>query len=149
MAAPVASATITTVIAFFGLTAVGGRFGQLIADIPFTVIVVLLAFRGLRRGLLIGFVLFLTICGSFIFMSLQDVTLERISLGALIIALGMLVDNAIVIVDGMLVRFQQGMGRRKAALDVVSQTAWPSCTRVGCYSKGKPRPSCTIQDDSG
>jgi multidrug efflux pump subunit AcrB len=89
------------------------------------VIVVLLFFMGLRSGLLIGFILFLTICGSFIFMSLQNVTLERISLGALIIALGMLVDNAIVIVDGMLIRFQQGMDRRKAALDVVKQAAWP------------------------
>lgn len=43
MALPVFSATLTTVIAFFGLTAIGGRFGDLIADIPFTVIVVLLA----------------------------------------------------------------------------------------------------------
>jgi len=43
MALPVFSATITTVIAFFGLVAVGGRFGQLISDIPFTVIVVLVA----------------------------------------------------------------------------------------------------------
>lgn len=43
MSLPVFSSTITTVIAFFGLTAIGGRFGDLIADIPFTVIVVLLA----------------------------------------------------------------------------------------------------------
>ncbi|PIB26131.1 acriflavine resistance protein B [Amylibacter kogurei] len=43
MAPPVFSATITTIIAFFGLTVVGGRFGELIADIPFTVIVVLMA----------------------------------------------------------------------------------------------------------
>jgi multidrug efflux pump subunit AcrB len=43
MAPPVFSATITTVIAFFGLTAIGGRFGNVIADIPFTVIAVLLA----------------------------------------------------------------------------------------------------------
>ncbi len=43
MALPVFSATLTTVIAFFGLTAISGRFGDLIADIPFTVIVVLLA----------------------------------------------------------------------------------------------------------
>ncbi|MHC0054228.1 efflux RND transporter permease subunit [Actibacterium sp. D379-3] len=43
MAAPVFSATVTTVIAFFGLTAIGGRFGAMISDIPFTVIVVLLA----------------------------------------------------------------------------------------------------------
>lgn len=43
MALPVFSATLTTIIAFFGLVAVGGRFGDLIADIPFTVIVVLTA----------------------------------------------------------------------------------------------------------
>ncbi len=43
MAMPVLAATLTTVIAFFGLTAIGGRFGDLIKDIPFTVIVVLLA----------------------------------------------------------------------------------------------------------
>ena len=42
MAAPVFSATITTIIAFFGLVAIGGRFGSLIADIPYTVVVVLL-----------------------------------------------------------------------------------------------------------
>ena len=89
------------------------------------VIVVLLVFMGLRSGLLIGFILFLTICGSFIFMDMAGVMLERISLGALIIALGMLVDNAIVIVDGMLIRFQQGMERREAAIDVVKQAAIP------------------------
>lgn len=43
MALPVLAATMTTVIAFFGLTSIGGRFGDLISDIPFTVIVVLLA----------------------------------------------------------------------------------------------------------
>ena len=89
------------------------------------VIVVLLFFMGLRSGLLIGFVLFLTIAASFIFMQSSGVLLERISLGALIIALGMLVDNAIVVVDGMLVRLQQGMERTKAAVEVVQQTAWP------------------------
>jgi multidrug efflux pump subunit AcrB len=105
-------------------TAIQGFVSSLLQAIAI-VITVLLFFMGLRSGLLIGFVLFLTICGSFIFMSMQGVTLERISLGALIIALGMLVDNAIVIVDGMLIRFQQGVERRKAALEVVAQTAWP------------------------
>jgi multidrug efflux pump subunit AcrB len=89
------------------------------------VIVVLLLFMGLRSGLLIGFILALTIAGSFILMSNQGVQLQRISLGALIIALGMLVDNAIVVVDGMLVKMQQGVDRVKAAIDVVAQTAWP------------------------
>ena len=73
------------------------------------VIVVLLLFMGLRSGLIIGFVLVLTIAGTFIFMGPAGVALERISLGALIIALGMLVDNAIVIIDGMLVRINGGM----------------------------------------
>ena len=105
-------------------TAVQGFIVSLLQAIAI-VIVVLLLFMGLRSGLLIGFVLFLTICGSFIFMSALGVTLERISLGALIIALGMLVDNAIVVVDGMLVRFQRGMDKRKAAIEVVKQTAMP------------------------
>jgi len=89
------------------------------------VVVVLLFAMGLRSGLLIGFVLFLTISGSFVFMSMANVMLERISLGALIIALGMLVDNAIVVVDGMLIRIEQGMDKAKAAVAVVNQTAWP------------------------
>jgi len=89
------------------------------------VIVVLLFFMGIRSGILIGFVLLLTIAGTFIFMSPMQVALERISLGALIIALGMLVDNAIVVVDGVLVRLQKGQEARQAAIDVVKQTALP------------------------
>ncbi len=89
------------------------------------VVVVLLLFMGLRSGLLIGFILFLTIAGSFIIMPRMDVMLERISLGALIIALGMLVDNAIVVVDGMLVKMQQGVDKVRAAVETVQQTAWP------------------------
>jgi multidrug efflux pump subunit AcrB len=89
------------------------------------VIVVLLFFMGLRSGMLIGFVLLLTIAGTFIFLSPMQVALERISLGALIIALGMLVDNAIVVVDGVLVRLQKGEDAKFAAIEVVKQTAIP------------------------
>jgi multidrug efflux pump subunit AcrB len=89
------------------------------------VVVVLLFFMGLRSGMLIGFVLLLTIAGSFIFLSPMQVALERISLGALIIALGMLVDNAIVVVDGVLVRLQKGEDAKQAAINVVKQTAMP------------------------
>ena len=90
------------------------------------VIAVLFFFMGLRSAALIGFVLFLTIIGSFIFLKPMGVALERISLGALIIALGMLVDNAIVVVDGMLVRIQNGEDREPlAASAVVKQSAWP------------------------
>jgi multidrug efflux pump subunit AcrB len=89
------------------------------------VVIVLLLFMGLRSGLLIGFILVVTILGSFIFLNPMGVALERISLGALIIALGMLVDNAIVIVDGMLVRIQKGEEPKDAAITVVSKTAIP------------------------
>jgi len=89
------------------------------------VIAVLLIFMGLRSGLIIGFVLFLTIMGTFIFMDMWDVTLERISLGALIIALGMLVDNAIVVVDGMRVKMDQGTDALTAAKEIVGQTGVP------------------------
>jgi len=89
------------------------------------VVVVLLLFMGLRSGLIIGFVLLLTIAATFMVMGYFQITLERISLGALIIALGMLVDNAIVIVDGMKVRMERGADGLKAARDVVSQNSIP------------------------
>lgn len=89
------------------------------------VIVVLLFFMGLRSGLIIGGILFVTIMGSFIIMGTQNLTLERISLGGLIISLGMLVDNAIVVTDGMRVRMQLGANPLDAAKDVVGQTAMP------------------------
>lgn len=89
------------------------------------VIIVLLLFIGIRSGLIIGFVLFVTITTTFIFMPWFDILLERVSLGALIIALGMLVDNAIVVVDGILVRINKGMNSKEAASQVVKQTALP------------------------
>ncbi|MCE9970017.1 MULTISPECIES: efflux RND transporter permease subunit [Gammaproteobacteria] len=100
-------------------------FTSSLAEAVIIVIVVLLFFMGLRSGLLIGFVLILTIAGSFIFLAPMGVALERISLGALIIALGMLVDNAIVVVDGILIRMQKGESAESAAPRVVNQSAWP------------------------
>ncbi|RUO19523.1 efflux RND transporter permease subunit [Aliidiomarina haloalkalitolerans] len=89
------------------------------------VIVALLLTMGLRSGFLIGFVLLLTVLGTFIFMYLLGINLHRVSLGALIIALGMLVDNAIVITEGMLVGVQRGQSRLRAAQHVLRQNAWP------------------------
>ena len=89
------------------------------------VVFVLLIFMGLRSGLIIGTVLFVTIAITFVFMSVFGIMLERVSLGALIIALGMLVDNAIVVVDGMLVRINKGKDAIEAAKEVVNQTAMP------------------------
>ena len=96
-----------------------------LAEAVAIVIVVLLFFMGVRSGLIIGFVLVLTIAMTFIFMGPAGLALERISLGALIIALGMLVDNAIVIIDGMLVRINGGMDAEEAAKEVAGQTSMP------------------------
>ncbi|MEZ9133825.1 multidrug transporter AcrB [Vibrio breoganii] len=89
------------------------------------VIVVLLFFMGLRSGLLIGLILLVTVLGTFVFMKYFAIDLQRISLGALVIALGMLVDNAIVVVEGILVGTQRGRTRLQAATDIVTQTKWP------------------------
>ncbi|WP_256382956.1 efflux RND transporter permease subunit [Photobacterium toruni] len=89
------------------------------------VIIVLLFFMGLRSGLLIGLILLLTVLGTFVFMKWMAIDLQRISLGALVIALGMLVDNAIVVVEGILIGMQKGRTRMQAASDIVTQTKWP------------------------
>lgn len=89
------------------------------------VVVVLLIFMGLRSGLLIGVVLVLTVLGSFIVMNIMSINLQRASLGALVIALGMLVDNAIVVTEGMLISIEGGMDRIKAAREVVGQNIVP------------------------
>jgi multidrug efflux pump subunit AcrB len=89
------------------------------------VVILLMLFMGWQSGLLIGAVLLLTICGTFVGMQLLDIDLQKISLGALILALGMLVDNAIVVADGILVRVEKGESREEAAADVVRDTQWP------------------------
>ncbi|MBH0040703.1 efflux RND transporter permease subunit [Pseudoalteromonas sp. SWN166] len=89
------------------------------------VIVVLLLFMGLKSGILIGGILLLTVLGTFIFMKLFAIDLQRISLGALIIALGMLVDNAIVVTEGILINLKRGQTKLKAAINIVEQTKWP------------------------
>ncbi len=89
------------------------------------VLIVLIIPSGLRMGLIIGSNLVLTILGTFIFMSLMGLDLQRMSLGALIIALGMMVDNSIVVADGMAVYMRQKKGRMEAALLAAQQNAFP------------------------
>ncbi|MEO1309057.1 MAG: efflux RND transporter permease subunit, partial [Pseudomonadota bacterium] len=85
----------------------------------------LLIFMGLRSGVLMGGILLITVAGTLFGMYVFGLDMQRISLGALIIALGMLVDNAIVVVEGTLVRVQKGMQAAEAAQTVVAQTRWP------------------------
>ncbi|EAR10697.1 efflux RND transporter permease subunit [Reinekea blandensis] len=89
------------------------------------VIVVLLVFMGLKSGVLIGMILAITILGTFIVMDWVGLALQRISLGGLIVALGMLVDNAIVVTEGILIGLKRGKTKLQAASDVVKQTQWP------------------------
>ncbi len=89
------------------------------------VIAVLLFTMGLRSGVLIGAVLVLTVMATVMVMDWVGVLFERISLGAFIIALGMLVDNAIVITEAVLVAAQRRERRIPAAIDVVKRTQWP------------------------
>lgn len=89
------------------------------------VIVVLLIFMGVRSGLLMGLILLITILGTFVLMSIHGLQLQKISLGALIIALGMLVDNAIVVTEGMLIGLARGRSKRDAAKEVIAQNKLP------------------------
>ncbi len=97
------------------------------------VLVVLVLFMGLQSGLIISALLFLIVFGTLYLMNILGIALERISLGALVIALGMLVDNAIVVVEGILINVQKGIDSIKAASSVVNQTMWPllGATLVG------------------
>lgn len=104
--------------------AVDGFVANLVAAV-LIVVVVLVLFMGLRSGLIVGFVLLLTVAGTLVAMQVDGIAMQRISLGALIIALGMLVDNAIVVADGMLVRLQKGENPERAAVAVVEATKWP------------------------
>jgi multidrug efflux pump subunit AcrB len=96
-----------------------------LAEAVAIVIAVLLIFMGVKTGILIGVVLLLTVLGTFIFMNMFSIDLQRISLGALIIALGMLVDNAIVVTEGILIGMKKGKTKLQASLDITSQTNLP------------------------
>ena len=89
------------------------------------VIVLLVVFMGFREGIIIGSILLITIFATIICMYIFGISLQRISLGALVIALGMLVDNAIVVVEGIILKCNNGMNRTKAALETVHETQWP------------------------
>ena len=89
------------------------------------VILVLMLTMGFRSGMIIGTGLVIIVLGSFVVLYLFDGTLQRVSLGSLIVAMGMLVDNAIVIVDGILVDLERGVKRPAALTNIAKKTAMP------------------------
>ena len=90
-----------------------------------TVVGILLLTMGMRSGLIIGANLVLSILGTLIFMLAMKIDMQRVSLGSFIIAMGMLVDNSIVIVDGVLVRRNQGMSMEDALKESTHKPALP------------------------
>ncbi|MFA8384705.1 MAG: efflux RND transporter permease subunit [Pelagibaca sp.] len=89
------------------------------------VVVVLALFMGWRAAVVVGVTLLLTVVGTLFFMAIFSIEMERISLGALIIAMGMLVDNAIVVAEGMQIAMRRGKDSRAAADEAASKTQIP------------------------
>ena len=89
------------------------------------VTLVLTLFMGWRAGLVVGATLLLTVVGTLFLMKLLSIEMERISLGGLIIAMGMLVDNAIVVAEGMQMAMLRGRSSREAAGEAAARTQIP------------------------
>lgn len=102
-----------------------GTFVTNLIESVLIVVVVLMLAMGFRSGLIIGTSLLVTVFGSFLFLQAMGGTMQRVSLATFILAMGMLVDNAIVIIDGILVDLKSGKSRREAMCAIGRQTALP------------------------
>lgn len=89
------------------------------------VVVVLMLTMGLRSGLIIGFSLLTIVVGTFLLLGYFDGSMQRVSLASFILAMGMLVDNAIVIIDGILIDLKRGKTRREAMTSIGRKTSMP------------------------
>ncbi|MBX4892241.1 efflux RND transporter permease subunit [Rhizobium bangladeshense] len=94
------------------------------------VIVLVISFisLGLRAGMVVAISIPLVLAITFVVMEYSGISLQRISLGALIIALGLLVDDAMIAVEMMVARLEAGDDLRKAATHVYTSTAFPMLT---------------------
>ena len=104
------------------------EFTRSLAEAVGIVLVVSFASLGLRTGLIVALSIPLTLCVTFLFMFYTGVDLHKISLGALIIALGLLVDDAIISVEMMVVKMEEGWERVRAASFAYTSTAMPMLT---------------------
>ncbi|WP_373704889.1 efflux RND transporter permease subunit [Porphyromonas loveana] len=89
------------------------------------VVLILVFFMGIRSGLILGLSLLVTVLGSIALLQIFDGTLQRVSLASFILAMGMLVDNAIVILDGIQIDLERGVSRRQALTEAGRKTAMP------------------------
>ncbi|HUL57132.1 MAG TPA: efflux RND transporter permease subunit, partial [Usitatibacter sp.] len=104
------------------------EFTHSLAEAVTIVLAVSFLTLGLRTGLIVALSIPLTLAVTFLFMFMSGIDLHKISLGALIIALGLLVDDAIISVEMMVVKMEQGWERVKAASFAYRSTAMPMLT---------------------
>jgi len=107
--------------------AVGG-FTSALFEAVIIVMVVSFVSLGIRAGLVVACSIPLVLAMVFVFMEYSGITMQRISLGALIIALGLLVDDAMITVEMMVTRLELGDSREKAATFAYTSTAFPMLT---------------------
>ncbi len=105
-------------------TAVNGFIANFLISL-LIVIGILLLFMGAKSGIVIALSLALNVLGTLFIMKMLDIELQRISLGALVISLSMLVDNSIVIVEGVLIAGKQGKSLLAAIRYAVGKTMLP------------------------
>ncbi|MDU2064581.1 MAG: efflux RND transporter permease subunit [Sporomusaceae bacterium] len=104
------------------------EFVESLAEAIIIVLAVSFASLGMRSGIIVALCIPLVIAVVFTCMNLFGIDLQRISLGALIIALGLLVDDAIITIETMVVKLEQGWSRFNAACFAYSSTAYPRLT---------------------
>lgn len=104
--------------------ALSSFLGNLLLSITIVIVVLMFA-MGFKSGVIIGTNLFIIVFGTFLVLNNFEGTLQRVSLGTFILAMGMLVDNAIVIIDGILVDKKRGLGRTASLTSVGKRTAMP------------------------
>lgn len=113
---------------FYQPERVGSSLGTFVINLIESVIIVVLILMiamGFKSGVIIGISLVITVFGSFLFLYSAGGTMQRVSLAAFVLAMGMLVDNAIVIIDGILVDLKAGKNRMEAMTAIGRQTAMP------------------------
>lgn len=89
------------------------------------VVAILMLVMGAKSGIIIGLSLVVIVTGTFSLLGMVDGSMQRVSLAAFILAMGMLVDNAIVIIDGILVDLKRGKSRMEAMTSIGKKTAMP------------------------
>ena len=124
------------------------EFLKVLAEAVLIVLLVSFFSLGFRTGLVVAFSIPLVLAMTFAGMSLFDVGLHKISLGALILALGLLVDDAIIAVEMMAIKMEQGYSRLKAAGFAWQSTAFPMLTGTLITAAGF-LPIATAQSGTG